>query len=182
MEVAVRDSQRLIKIDHRWIERQLRKAVRRLIREAAPVGCSAVCRAGGKTPERGAESCLPEVSVLLVNDRRMRHLNLRYRGLDKTTDVLSFPQTAFGPSARGSDGPCELRRGNLSGPFLFGDIVINLHQAQRDADAQRISLKREVSWLLVHGLLHLLGYDHEKGGSEERKMRRMEQRLLGGLR
>src|SRR5512139_915210 len=182
MEVAVRDSQRLIKIDHRWIEGQLRKAARRLIREAAPVGCSAGRRAVGKGLRAEAESGLPEVSVLLVNDRQMRDLNFRYRGLDKTTDVLSFPQTASGPSACRSDGLRALRRGKLSGPLLLGDIVINLHQALRDAEARGISLKREVSWLLVHGLLHLVGYDHEMGGTKERNMRQMEQRLLEGLR
>jgi probable rRNA maturation factor len=175
MEVVVRDSQRLIKIDHRWIERQVRRAVRRLTREAALSACSRVRRAARKSRTAEAESGLTELSVLLVNDRSMRDLNFRYRGLDKTTDVLSFPQTALGSTTR---------RGNplsAGAPILLGDIVINLHQALRDAEAQGISLKREVSWLLVHGLLHLLGYDHEKGGAEERRMREMEQKLLDGL-
>jgi probable rRNA maturation factor len=112
----------------------------------------------------------------------MRDLNRRFRGLDKTTDVLSFPQTAVGPSSLRSNRRSACGPGELSGPLLLGDIVINLHQAGREAVARGITLRLEVSRLLVHGLLHLLGYDHERGGSEERRMKDMERRLLAGLR
>jgi rRNA maturation RNase YbeY len=94
----------------------------------------------------------------------MRSLNRRYRGLDRTTDVLSF----------------SLREGKFSyiQPALLGDIVIAVPVAVRQAREQGHSLHREIERLLVHGLLHLLGYDHERDGKEAERMRRKEQRLL----
>lgn len=104
-----------------------------------------------------------EVSVLVVGDRAMRTLNRRYRGKDRTTDVLSFP----------------LREGRF--PFiqraLLGDIVICMPAAARQARAADETLSDEVDRLLVHGLLHLLGYDHERGGREARRMEARERRL-----
>ncbi len=105
-----------------------------------------------------------EVSVLLVGDRFMRTLNRRYRGKDRTTDVLSFP---FREGAFGS-----LRQD------LLGDIVVSLPTAERQARQAGESVARELDRLLVHGLLHLLGYDHERGAREERRMRSRERRLL----
>lgn len=101
-----------------------------------------------------------EVSVLLVNDAAMRRLNHRYRGIDRTTDVLSFPQGPF-PAA----------------PLFLGDIVISLPQARRQAYEYQTPFKRELARLLVHGLLHLLGYDHEKNSYQAAKMRRLEEEL-----
>jgi probable rRNA maturation factor len=105
-----------------------------------------------------------EVGVLFTGDRAMRSLNRRYRGLDRTTDVLSF----------------SLREGKFSyiQPALLGDIVIAVPVAVRQAREQGHSLHREIERLLVHGLLHLLGYDHERDGKEAERMRRKEQRLL----
>ena len=86
-----------------------------------------------------------EVSITLIDDRRMRDLNARYRGKDLTTDVLSFPL---------SDGqhPEE----------PFGDIVISYETAQRQARSYGAPLRREIERLLVHGVLHLCGYDHHE--------------------
>jgi probable rRNA maturation factor len=86
-----------------------------------------------------------ELSVLLVTDRRIRTLNRRWRGKDRATDVLSFPLT---------DPP-----GN--GPLL-GDVVISLDTAARRARAEARPVARELDRYLAHGLLHLLGYDHER--------------------
>jgi probable rRNA maturation factor len=110
-----------------------------------------------------------EVSVLLVGDRRMRELNRRYRRKDQTTDVLSF---AFleGPSF----GAVQRH--------MLGDIVISIPTAARQAKAADETLQQSVDRLLVHGLLHLLGYDHEKGAQGARSMQRAEKRLLGVLR
>ncbi len=77
--------------------------------------------------------------------------------MDKTTDVLSFPQ---------------------DDRLLLGDIVINLQAAKRQAVEYGHSLSRELNRLLIHGLLHLLGYDHEKGRYADRKMRKKEEELL----
>ncbi len=108
-----------------------------------------------------------ELSVLFVGDRAMRTLNRRYRGRDETTDVLSF----------------SLREGKFPGvqPDLLGDIVISLPTAARQAAEAGHSLVREIDILLVHGFLHLLGYDHERGGGEARRMKQRERRLLKGL-
>ena len=100
------------------------------------------------------------VTIAVAPDRRVRELNRRYRGEDSATDVLSFP----------ADEPGEL-----------GDVVIALGVATRQAAAAGHSLATEFRVLALHGLLHLLGYDHERDTGE---MRRLEQRLrsAGGLR
>jgi probable rRNA maturation factor len=109
-----------------------------------------------------------EVSVLLIGDEAMRTLNRRYRGKDRTTDVLSFP----------------LREGNFSDVqhHLLGDIVISVPAAARQARAAGETLLEEIDRLLVHGFLHLLGYDHERGGAEARRMEAREGRLRGKLK
>lgn len=97
----------------------------------------------------------------------MRRLNRQYAGSDYTTDVLSF-------SAR------EDTRGFRAPPtahILLGDIVISLPQAMRQARAADHALTREVDWLVVHGVLHLLGYDHATPRENER-MRALERRIL----
>ena len=108
------------------------------------------------------------LSILLVGDRAMRSLNRRYRGKDRTTDVLSF----------------SFREGPAAGVqhALLGDIVISIPAAVRQARDVGCPVNREIDRLLVHGLLHLLGYDHERGGAEERRMRAREVRLLAAVR
>jgi probable rRNA maturation factor len=108
-----------------------------------------------------------EVSVLLVGDRAMRSLNRVYRDKDRTTDVLSFAlrEGAFGSVQR----------------HVLGDIVVSLPAAARQAREAGGTLQKEVDRLLVHGLLHLLGYDHERGEARARTMRAAERRLLGVL-
>ena len=108
-----------------------------------------------------------ELSVLLIGDRAMRTLNLAWRGKDRTTDVLSFP--------------LRERRFLHIQPEMLGDIVISVPVAARQADEAGHSLTVEIERLLVHGLVHLLGYDHERGHVESRRMKRMEQRLLKRL-
>ncbi len=97
----------------------------------------------------------------------MRTLNRAWRGKDKTTDVLSFP----------------LREGGFLHiqPEMLGDIVISIPVAARQAAGLGHSLTSELERLLIHGLVHLLGYDHEQGPSEARRMERKEQQLLKRL-
>jgi probable rRNA maturation factor len=106
-----------------------------------------------------------QVNVAVVRDRTVRTLNRRYRGLDAATDVLSFPGGA----------PAGSRHRYL------GDIVIARGVARRQARAARHSTDEELRVLALHGLLHLLGYDHERDGGT---MARVERRLRrkGGLR
>jgi len=97
----------------------------------------------------------------------MRTLNKRYRGKNGTTDVLSF-------SAR--EGLFADVR-----PEILGDIVISIPFAEKQARFAGHSLNREIEILLIHGLLHLLGYDHERSPAEARRMRRKERMLLKRL-
>ena len=108
-----------------------------------------------------------EVSVLLVGDRAMRTLNRRYRGKDRTTDVLSFP----------------MREGRFPRvrQELLGDIVLCVPAAARQARSAGGTFRGEIDRLLVHGLLHLLGYDHERGEQEARRMDAHERRLREAL-
>ncbi len=106
-----------------------------------------------------------ELGILLVNDERMKKLNALYRGIAKTTDVLSFPMYA------GTDEMPD------EGELLLGDIIINVRAAGRQADEYDVTFYEEVRRLLIHGFLHLLGYDHEKNRYQALKMRRHETQL-----
>lgn len=107
-----------------------------------------------------------EVTVALVGDRQIRSLNRRFRGLDRVTDVLAFPVNGAGAAP----DPWPL----ASGPRYLGDIVIATDRARRQARAEGHSLTTELRVLALHGLLHLLGYDH---GRDAGQMERMEGRL-----
>jgi probable rRNA maturation factor len=107
-----------------------------------------------------------ELSLLLVSDAVMRRLNRAWRGRDRATDVLSFAQ-AEGPGG--------------APPGLLGDVVISLDTARRQAAERAASLGSELDRLLVHGVLHLLGYDHERSPAEARRMRRRERALARRL-
>ena len=113
----------------------------------------------------GLEKGEAEVSVALVGDQEMRPLNARYRKKNKTTDVLSFP----------ADPSMPLKAA------LLGDVIISVEQARRQAKERKISLKMEMVTLLIHGILHLLGYDHERSQRQARIMVSLEQKLLGYL-
>ncbi|MBF0608758.1 MAG: rRNA maturation RNase YbeY [Candidatus Magnetobacterium sp. LHC-1] len=107
-----------------------------------------------------------ELSLLFVNDSKMQAINKEFRGVDSPTDVLSFP--IYGSA---KDVP-------RSGYFLLGDIVVNLDRAQRQTTD---NLDNEVLRLLIHGLLHLIGYDHEVSAYKARKMASAERELFDAL-
>ena len=147
MKVYIKNQQRLLKVNQQRITRLLRKALRLLGLHRA------------------------ELSIFFVNDIRMRILNLEYRGVDRTTDVLSFPQIDVSsqlPTSRSQD-------------FILGDIVISLPKANRQAMEYGTTLNEELKRLLIHGLLHLIGYDHEMGKYAERKMQKKTQEILNRL-
>jgi len=108
-----------------------------------------------------------EVSLVLADDAYIQDLNCRYRGKDMPTDVLSFALNE-GEEPEIIGGPTEI---------LLGDIVISLEMAQRQAPEYGHSLEREQAFLIIHGLLHLLGYDHEEE-LERQTMRQEEERIL----
>jgi len=104
-----------------------------------------------------------------VNDGQMKKLNRLHRTLNKTTDVLSFPIYE-----RRVEIPVDRES-------LLGDIVINLDAAKRQSSLYDLTLFGEVRRLLIHGFLHLLGYDHERNPYQQRKMRRHENELRNTL-
>lgn len=112
-----------------------------------------------------------EVSVSFVSNKEIRNLNKIYRNKDSVTDVLSFPLT--------SDGKCDTNP--ETGFVLLGDVVISLETAFKQANIYGHSLEREVGFLTVHSMLHLLGYDHETSALDERIMREKEEAVLEKL-
>jgi probable rRNA maturation factor len=108
---------------------------------------------------------ISEISIVITDDASIRELNKSYRKKDKATDILSFSQL-------------DIRRRAFMPPTL-GDLVISLDTAVKQAKKYKHSLMKELERLLIHGTLHLLGYDHEKvSKSIAEKMRRKEKVLL----
>lgn len=101
--------------------------------------------------------CNWEISLLITDDATIHQLNRDYRKVDKATDVLSFPMDEDG---------------------MLGDIAISLDTAKRQADDAEIGLDREVAFLFTHGLLHLLGYDHETSPEDEAEMFALQEEIL----
>ena len=114
---------------------------------------------------RAVEKSKVELSVALVGDREMRPLNAKYRKKNKTTDVLSFPADPALPAQAG----------------LLGDVIISVEQAKRQARDRKTSLEMEMVTLLIHGILHLLGYDHERSQRQAKIMATLEQKILSHL-
>jgi probable rRNA maturation factor len=108
-----------------------------------------------------------ELSIVLADDPTVHELNRAYRGTDAPTDVLSFAQGEGEQFARPEGTAAHL-----------GDVIISLDTAQRQAAEHNIALQDEVGHLLVHGILHLLGYDHEEADDAE-QMRLREEAILG---
>jgi probable rRNA maturation factor len=109
-----------------------------------------------------------ELSILFVGDKRMSELNNAYRSISKSTDVLSFDaQIPVSPPGRNN---------------VLGDVVINVHRAEEQARASGWGLYDEINRLLIHGTLHLLGYDHERSSYHARKMRKKEEELFSAVK
>ena len=100
-----------------------------------------------------------EISLSIVNGGEMRDINKYYRGIDKETDVLSFPLLSF------NDG--ERPELNENGEIMLGDIIISIGRAAAQAEEYGHSLTRELAFLTAHSMLHLLGYDHKEKKDEE---------------
>jgi probable rRNA maturation factor len=137
-------------------------------------GCRAICQAAaqaaltaaapGLTPPAGIE-----LSIVLGDDAMLRELNLQWRGKDAATNVLSFPSQG-GVIAAPQAGA----------PLLLGDVVLAFGTVAGEAAAQGKTLGDHLAHLVVHGVLHLLGFDHEKAAEAER-MERLETVVLAGL-
>jgi len=112
-----------------------------------------------------------EISVSFVDNEQIREMNRQYRDKDSATDVLSFPM--------GENGQYDVN--HETGAKILGDIVLSMPRAVEQAQAYGHSLEREVGYLTAHSMLHLLGYDHEKGGLERVRMREKEEKVMQEL-
>ena len=110
--------------------------------------------------------------MLFVNSRRMKLLNTLYRGIKKDTDVLSFPLMDKQPQ----------RLHIINGPHILGDIVISVPKALAQAKEFKVSFYDELLRLLIHGILHLIGYDHEINAYQKKKMERKERELFNAIK
>lgn len=113
-----------------------------------------------------------EISVTFTDNEGIRRLNKDFRGLDKPTDVLSFPLTDY----ESTDAPYA---DELCGSL--GDVVLSLERAKEQADEYGHSFDREIAFLVVHSMLHLLGYDHETSEEDELDMRQRQSEILKNM-
>ncbi len=109
-----------------------------------------------------------QVDVTFVDDGEIKELNVNFRDIDRSTDVLSFPL--------GENGEYDVNPEN--GAYMLGDVIISLDHAEYQADLYGHGINREIAFLTVHSMLHLLGYDHINGGEEQRIMREKEEKVL----
>lgn len=118
-----------------------------------------------------------EVDVLLTNDAHIHELNREQRGIDRPTDVLSFPAFDLQPGTLPE--PADADPG--SGLVPLGDMVVSLERAAAQAKEYGHSNRRELAYLTVHSVLHLLGYDHLDEGPQKAQMRAKEEEILEKL-
>ena len=115
--------------------------------------------------------CDAEIDVTFVSDEQIKVYNNQFRYIDSSTDVLSFPL--------GEDGVYDTNP--ESGNKMLGDVIISLEHAIAQANLYGHSLQREIAFLTVHSVLHLLGYDHVDGGVQQAIMREKEEKILENL-
>lgn len=108
------------------------------------------------------------VDISIVDNEMIREINREHRDIDKVTDVLSFPL--------GENGIYD--RHPETGAYMLGDIVISIERAEQQAEQYDHSFQREVGYLVVHSMLHLLGYDHVEGGLQAVRMREHEEQVM----
>jgi len=146
-----------VSITNRQKKVKLPSGLRLLVRRA----CNAVL-----TAEKFAGPA--EVSVTFVDNEQIQELNAEYRDKDISTDVLSFPL--------GENGKFDKNR--ETGAYVLGDVVISAEKAVLQAEIYGHSLQREIAFLTVHSMLHILGYDHVAGGMEQVRMREKEEAIM----
>ncbi len=147
MEVLLRNTQRKVKLDTTLIKSRTRKVLQSLELEKI------------------------ELSILIVNDKKIQELNSNYRDQDKPTDVLSFPQ---------EEGTID-----EAGHRLLGDVVVSAETAEKQAEDHCLTLDQEIMLLIIHGVLHLMGYDHEQSREDaafmKKKTKLVFQELFPGV-
>lgn len=116
------------------------------------------------------------ISVMLTDEEGIHYVNLKFRNVDAPTDVLSFPQNELQPGHFDADA-CE--RDMDTGAVLLGDMMISLPRCERQGEEYGHGFKRELMYLTVHSVLHLLGYDHVDEGEMKAQMRQREKAIMG---
>ena len=125
--------------------------------------------------EEGVDApCL--ISVMLTDDEGIRAVNKEFRGVDRATDVLSFPMNELTP---GAFDPDECERDFDTGAVMLGDMMISLERCAQQGEELGHGFNREIQYLTVHSVLHLLGYDHVDEGEMKRQMRAREKAIMG---
>ena len=119
-----------------------------------------------------------ELSVLITDDEAIKELNAQFRDMDRSTDVLSFPMFEFTPGEPPTD---DADADPETGLTPLGDMVISLERARAQGEEYGHGVQREVAYLAVHSVLHLLGYDHMDEGPEKARMREREEAILNRL-
>jgi probable rRNA maturation factor len=152
-----------------------------LVVDEAGIGCSQDTVADLVRAVLDADGAQGSVTVVLVDESAIAELNGRYRGLDEPTDVLAFGYAHVGPG--GPDWPFPeppVENGPVGGETTpdLGEVIVCPAVVRRYAEEDGCEAGRQLGWTIIHGVLHLLGYDHER---DEGEMRRREQALLGDL-
>ncbi len=138
---------------------------------------SFICRAVRTTLDAEGVDVPCEINVLLTNDTGIHRVNVDTRNVDAPTDVLSFPMFDLTPG----DKPAEEDADPATGLIPLGDMCISLERAQAQAEEFGHSVERELAYLAVHSVLHLLGYDHLDEGPMKAQMRGREEAIMEAL-
>ena len=116
------------------------------------------------------------ISVMLTDDEGIRSVNREFRGVDRATDVLSFPLNELQP---GAFDPADCETDPETGAVLLGDMMISVPRCAEQGEDFGHGYEREIMYLTVHSVLHLLGYDHVDEGEMKRQMRKREKEIMG---
>ena len=122
----------------------------------------------------GVEKAL--ISVMLTDDEGIRRVNREFRGVDRATDVLSFPLNELTP---GDFDPADCEIDPETGAVLLGDMMISVPRCAEQGEDFGHGYEREIMYLTVHSVLHLLGYDHVDEGEMKQQMRQREKEIMG---
>ena len=116
------------------------------------------------------------ISVMLTDDEGIRRVNREFRGVDRATDVLSFPLNELTPGAFDAE---ECERDPETGAVMLGDMMISVPRCEEQGEDFGHGYEREIMYLTVHSVLHLLGYDHVDEGEMKKQMREREKEIMG---
>lgn len=157
IEIEIVNRQRKIKISKSRVKKTVKRIIYFLIEQEEPKLFRILKK------EKGLKRI--SVSVVVVGEKKMKELNFKYRGKNKTTDVLSFSYLD-----------------RIAEDLFLGEIFIDIKRADYQAKKYGLTRWQELTRLLIHGVLHLIGYDHEKNLYQAKKMQKLEQKIFNYLK